>query len=49
MSFSLGLVWLGDGKVGDRRDLMFSYVCLVRDEKVFCFIEKKNKMIENIV
>ena len=35
MSFSLGFVWLGDGKVRDRRDLIFSYVCLVGDENSF--------------
>ena len=49
LSFSLGFVWLRDGKVEDRRDLIFSYVCLVGDEKLIYLIEKKNKMIENIV
>ena len=39
----------------DRKDLVFSYVCLVggvekwKDEKLFCLIEKKSGRLENIV
>ena len=35
MSFFIDFVWLEDEKVGDRRDLIFSYVCLVGDENSF--------------
>ena len=37
----------------DRKDLVFSYMCLVgrvekwRNEKLFCLVEKKSEMIEN--
>ena len=63
----LGFVWVGKWKSGriengeriekwtDRKDLVFSYMCLVgrvkkwRDGKLFCLIEKKSERIENKV
>ena len=47
----------GVEKWGNRRDLVFSHLCLVermkkwRDEKLFFFffVEKKNEMMENEV
>ena len=36
----------------DRKNLVFSHICLVeriekwRNEKLFCLVEKRNKMIE---
>ena len=63
----LGFVWFGECKSGriengeriekwkDRKDLVFSYMCLVgrvkkwRDGKFFCLVEKKSERIENKV
>lgn len=46
--------WWGNGKRGDRKGLVSPHVCLGgcksgEIKNSFCFVEKKNEMIENVV